>query len=417
MRRAAHHFLLLVVACLLALHVRADDAFVTNAPDYGKMTSSNLAPLPDMTAKIEADLQQRMDRAHSQRLDKDFDGASDTLSQILHTDAPTEFHRRALFEMALTAQDSGQLVKAQQIFSQYLHIYSEDPSAPEVLLRQGLLYRQMNVNTLALSKFYGVMSTALKLKLENIDYYKRLVVQAQTEIADTYYLDGRFDYAVDFYSRIVKADSPDLNKEQIEYKLVRSLGNLTNYNETVRRAQIFIDHYTNTSDVAEVRFVYALALKELGRNEESMRQVLALLQSQQGNIQKDPELWAYWQRRAGNVIANQLYKEGDYLDALEIYLSLAPLDHSLAWQAPVLYQSGLVYEQLAQWKKATETYTSIVSRTNELTDAVSTPMLRSLFEMAQWRKDYIGWMEQARASNNLYQVSFLGATAKAAGTK
>jgi tetratricopeptide (TPR) repeat protein len=403
MRRAAHHFLLLVVACLLALHVRADDAFVTNAPDYGKMTSSNLAPLPDMTAKIEADLQQRMDRA--------------TLSQILHTDAPTEFHRRALFEMALTAQDSGQLVKAQQIFSQYLHIYSEDPSAPEVLLRQGLLYRQMNVNTLALSKFYGVMSTALKLKLENIDYYKRLVVQAQTEIADTYYLDGRFDYAVDFYSRIVKADSPDLNKEQIEYKLVRSLGNLTNYNETVRRAQIFIDHYTNTSDVAEVRFVYALALKELGRNEESMRQVLALLQSQQGNIQKDPELWAYWQRRAGNVIANQLYKEGDYLDALEIYLSLAPLDHSLAWQAPVLYQSGLVYEQLAQWKKATETYTSIVSRTNELTDAVSTPMLRSLFEMAQWRKDYIGWMEQARASNNLYQVSFLGATAKAAGTK
>ena len=51
----------------------------------------------------------------------------------------------------------------------------------------------MGVNTLAISKFYSVMSTALKLKLDNIDYYKRLVLQAQTEIADTYYLEGKFD--------------------------------------------------------------------------------------------------------------------------------------------------------------------------------------------------------------------------------
>ena len=41
------------------------------------------------------------------------------------------------------------------------------------------------------------------------------------------------------------------------------------------------------------------ALKEMGRNEDSMRQVLALLQSEQDNVKKDPELWAYWQRRAG----------------------------------------------------------------------------------------------------------------------
>ncbi len=87
-----------------------------------------------------------------------------------------------------------------------------------------------------------------------------------------------------------------------------------------------------------------------------MQQVLLLLQSQEENVSKNPEVWVYWQRRAGNEIANQLYKEGDYLDALQIYQSLAELDSSAAWQAPVWYQIGLVYEQLQQWQKATDTY-------------------------------------------------------------
>jgi hypothetical protein len=72
---------------------------------------------------------------------------------------------------------------------------------------------------------------------------------------------------------------------------------------------------------------------------------------------------------------------------------------------------------LEQWQKATDTYSSILGRTNELTEAVATPMLRSLFEMAQWRKDYIAWMERARASNNLYQLSFRATQLSSNGTK
>jgi tetratricopeptide (TPR) repeat protein len=123
-----------------------------------------------------------------------------------------------------------------------------------------------------------------------------------------------------------------------------------------------------------------------------------LLQSQQEIAGKDPETWAYWQRRAGNEIANQLYKEGDYLDALEIYLSLAELDKSAAWQAPVWYQAGLVYEQLHQWQKATDTYTRILDRQKELNDAGTPPALASLLEMARWRRDYIAWMQKAKLS-------------------
>jgi len=82
--------------------------------------------------------------------------------------------------------------------------------------------------------------------------------------------------------------------------------------------------------------VLASALKKLGRNQESMKQVLLLLQSQQENVKKNPELWIYWQQKAGNDIANQLFKEGDYLSALSIYLGLADLNKSPAWQLPVL---------------------------------------------------------------------------------
>jgi len=376
------------------------------APDLGGVTSSNLLPVGNAApnpAVTDRYFQMQMDLAGRQRHEKNPAVAVQTLVSVLETNAPPEFKRKALFELALATQDNNEFIKAQQIFAQYLQRYPEDPSAPEVLLRQGLLYRQMGVNTLAVSKFYAVMSTALKLKLDNIDYYKNLVLQAQTEIADTYYIQGRFDESADFFTRLLKSDRPGLNKEQIEYKLIRSLANLTNHVETTSRAQKFLEQYPSVSDVPEVRFILASAYKAAGRNQEAMQQVLRLLQSQQDNAPKDPDVWVYWQRRAGNEIANQLYKEADYLDALQIYQSLAALDSTPSWQAPVLYQVGLVYEQLQQWQKASDTYGQILTRRAEMTGSNAPPSLSSLCEMAQWRRDYIAWMQKARDQNHQFE--------------
>jgi tetratricopeptide (TPR) repeat protein len=310
--------------------------------------------------------------------------------------------------LALVAQDDDKLVRAQQVFSQYLHLYGSDPSVPEVLLRQGMIYRQMGINNFAISKFYAVMSSALKLKLDNLEYYRKLVLQAQVEIADTYYLEGKYDEASDFFRRLLKAGNADLNQADIQFKLVRSLSNLTNNTDTVGQAQVFLDLYTNSVEIPEVRFLLASSLKKLGRNNDAMKQVLLLLQSQEENARKNPETWAYWQQRAGNEIANQLYKEGDYFNALQIYLSLADLDKSPSWQLPVWYQTAMVYEQLQQWQKATETYNRIMDRRKELTDATSTPSLLSLFDMAKWRKDYIDWMQKAKLSNQAFVVNTNG---------
>jgi len=388
----------------------AADSNVVVAPDAGTMTSSNLVQAGVAVtnqAQVEHYFQGQLDVASFQRHTKCPALAVQTLIAILETNAPPEFKRKALFELALATQDNNDFVKAQQVYAQYLQRYPDDPSAPEVLLRQGLLFRQMGVNTLAISKFYSVMSTALKLRLDNIEYYKNLVLQAQTEIADTYYTLGQFNESADFYARLLKTDSPALNKQQIEYKLIRSLSYLTNYNETITRSQSYLEHFPDCPDVPEVRFVLASADKTVGHNAEALKQVLLLLQSQQENARSNPELWVYWQRRAGNEIANQLYKEGDYMDALQIYQNLAALDTAPSWQAPALYQVGLVYEQLQQWQKATDTYGQILNRRSELTGSNAPPSLSSLCEMAQWRKDYIAWLQKARATDLNLQHSYL----------
>ena len=344
---------------------------------------------------FEAGVAIKLQLARRERLDKSLAPAAQILEGILKMDAPPDLQRQALFELAEVMQDEDQPASAQQIWSQYLQHYSQDPSVPDVLLRQGLLYRKMGLDEFAISKFYAVMSSALKLKLDNLAYYKKLVLQAQTEIADTYYLDAKFSESAELFNRILKSGEAEASRETLEWKRIRSLSYLTNHLETIAKAQSYLGRFTNSPNVPEVRFLLAHALTDVERNADALQQVLLLLQSQQENVAKDPETWAYWQRRAGNEIANQLYKEGDYVDALQIYLNLAQLDQTPVWQMPVLYQTGMVYEQLQQWQKADDIYALILARKREL-NSNTNPTLALLLEMAQWRKDYIAWMQKAK---------------------
>ncbi|HEY2952443.1 MAG TPA: tetratricopeptide repeat protein, partial [Verrucomicrobiae bacterium] len=288
------------------------------------------------------------DLARRHHAQKSYTEATRNFTALLESVAPDELKRQALIELAVMAQEQNQLAKAQQILAQYLKQYPQDPGAPEVMLRQGLLYRQMGATTLALSKFYAVMTSALTLKEGSLDYYQRLVLHAQTEIAETYYLQGKNADAVEYLSRLLKLDSPELNKTQIHYKLVRSLAALDNHTEAIAQAKDFLVRYPASTAEPEVRFLLANALKCSGQNRDALQQVLLLLQSQQSSAGETPDQWAYWQQRAGNEIANQMYNEGDYMNALEIYSVLASLNQKPGWQLPVWYQTGLVYEKLHQ---------------------------------------------------------------------
>jgi tetratricopeptide (TPR) repeat protein len=297
--------------------------------------------------------------------------------------------------MAMAAKEQDELTRAQQIYAQFLSRWPNDVLVPEVLLRQGQTFRQMGLNNLALAKFYGVMTSALVLKNDTLDYYQRLVLQAQIEIAESYFQLGKYNESAEFFSRLLKQDNPALDRPLARFRLVHSLSALGRNEETVAQGQDFLIHFPGRPEQAEVRFYVALALKQLGRNNEALRQVLTLLQEEKTLAKEHPELWAYWQQRAGNEIGNQLYREGDYTRALDIYLTLAQLDPQPAWQLPVVYQIGLTYEKLDQPEKAIHSYQDILQRESQVGSNAS-PGLKAVLEMAHWRIGFIQWQTKAQ---------------------
>ena len=257
-------------------------------------------------ASKQADLDAMLEWARRMKRKKNFEAAEKSFVMVLEANAPEIMHRTAMLEMGLMAQENQHHARAQQVFTQYLDRYPDDPSAAEVYLRQGLLYRQMGAPQMALSKFYAVMTTALRLKLDRLDYYQRLVLQAQTEIADTYYLQGKFGEAAEYLGRLLKLENPQLNQTQIIYKMIRSLSCMNKHTEVIAQAEFFLTKYPDTAEVAEVRFLLADSLKKIGRAREATQQVLVLLESQQTTSTNKPGNWIYWQQRTGNEIANQL---------------------------------------------------------------------------------------------------------------
>jgi tetratricopeptide (TPR) repeat protein len=365
--------------------------------------TSNLLSQPTDHAALIARWQGYYDLAKQQRRSGDPKAEASLQRIIHHPEAPREFRRLALLELAHMASEKREFTKAQNLFADYTKEYSDHPSAPEIFLRQGLLYREMGAHELAIGKFYAVMSSALKLRLSEVEYYKRLVLQAQTEIADTYYLQGRHTDAAEFYGRLLKLNDTDLNRAVISYKLIRSLSGAGKLNETVGQAVQYLAAFTN-AEVAEVRFLLADAYRKLGRKKEALEQVNALLTTQQELAREFPEQWIYWQQRTGNEIANQLYKEGDYLSALQVYRSLASLDNSPAWQMPIWYQMGLVYEKLKQPQRAVDIYTKLFAREAEATTN-ATPALSAIVEMARWRADHLRWVTNAETATRQFSSS------------
>lgn len=326
------------------------------------------------------------------------DKAEPILIGLLAEKVPDSIKQSALFELGAAVRMQNDLPRAASICAQFLDRWPDNPQVPEVLLRQGQIYRQMGLDSLALTKFYAVMTAALSLKSDRLDYYSALVLEAQTEIAETHYLMGQFNDAADFYSRLIKQNDPALNRPQAQFRLIRSLMAVGTNDEAAVQAQDFLSRYPEAPEQPEVRFYLAQALKKTGHNGEALQQVLVLLQEEKVKTEDHPEMWAYWQQRAGNEVANQLYREGDYVRALDIYINLAQLDSAPAWQLPVKYQIGLTYERLQQPQKAVEAYNDILKIEPEL-GTNATPGQKAVFEMARWRTGFLGWQGRADDSN------------------
>jgi tetratricopeptide (TPR) repeat protein len=379
-----------------------------NESDYSKaeeilqQQDSQANIISDLSRKSVNDLQTRLEAARKLREDKEFDRSESTLIQLLEAKGPDEIKRPALLELGLVMQEEKEYQKAQQVFSEYVRRYPKDPSVPDVFLKQAYLYREMGVTTLALSKFYAVISSCLNLQLGEMEYYQKLVLRAQAEIAETYYLQGKNEEAIDYFNRLLKLENNSLNRATVIFKLIRCYVGLKNYNQAIGNARQYLEKFPDAPDAPEAQFLLADSLKKQGQNGESLKVILALLESQHSKSKSDPQQWLYWQQRAGNNIANQLYREGDFVSALQIYQKLSEINSSPEWQMPVWYQIGLVYENLKQAQKASEMYEKVVAREKEVKEPSSS--LKAVVDMAAWRKKYIAWEANAKLMNEQLQA-------------
>lgn len=352
-----------------------------------------------------ASFKSRLAAARNLITTRQFNLAGPTLVALLAENVPDEIRQTAMLNLGALAQAENDLPRAQAIFTQFLDRWPGDSRAPEILLRQGAIFRQMGLNNLALAKFYSVMTAALSLKNDQFANYQRLVLQAQVEIAETQYLAGRFTEAADFYTRLLKHIDNSVDRPKIQFRLIRSLIAIGRNEEAAGQAQDFLTRYPDGREAPETRYYLAQSLKAAGQSGEALRQVSIFLREQKSQTQDRPEVWAYWQQRVGNEIGNQLYKEGDYVKALEVYLNLSQLDAAPSWRLPVDYQVGLTYERLLQPQKAMDTYNQILARESTL-GTNTTPGLKAVFDMARWRVGFIQW--QGKAQTEIHSLG--GAT-------
>jgi tetratricopeptide (TPR) repeat protein len=353
-------------------------------------------PADQDPARLREAHEARMALAERQQAAGEWEEARGTLVGLLRGEVAEDLQRRVLIRLADVAVAQGRFSQAQHMLAQYTVRYPEDPGTLEVYLRQGLLHREMGATTLALSKFYAVMTAALRLRLEQLEPYQRLVLRAQTEIAETHFLTGRWDEAVEFFQRLLKLDTPMLNRARVHGRLVKTLALMGNAERTSAQATQFLREHPEDGDGLEIRFLLAQALKTLGRNEEALKQVLELLESTQAGASTDAQTWVYWRKRAGNEIGNQLYQEGDYLSTLAIYQRMAALDSAPEWVLPVWYQMGLVWERLGQPEKASALYSQVVERGSATLEEAMSPGLQTIMEMSQWRLQRLAWVERTQ---------------------
>ena len=329
---------------------------------------------------------------------RQFNLAEPALVKLLAEAVPDKIQRQALFELGSVVQEEKDLPRAQSIYAQFLNRWSDDFRVPEILLRQGQIFRQMGLNDLALAKFYSVMTAALSLKQNQLGYYQQLVLQAQIEIAETNFQAGKYADAAEYYSRLLKNTDSGLDHSEVQFLLIRALVAAKRYDRAVGEARDFLKDFPDARREPEARYFLAEALKAQGHNGDALQQVLLFLKQEKAKAEEDPKAWSYWQQRVGNEIGNQLYQEGDYVRALQVYKSLARLDASAAWQLPVEYQIGLTYERLLQPQKARSIYEKIIAHQAAL-GTNTTPALETVLDMSRWRVGFINWQYQAAAEN------------------
>ena len=324
--------------------------------------------------------------------------AEKLFAQLMRLGAPTSRKRDAMLRMGKQLDEKQkQYAKAIVVYEQFLQNFPNDPESPEILLRLGRLYRNIGANASALNKFYSVLYSSLQLK--NGDEYTDASLRAKMEIAHTHFAAGEYQKAGDLYSKVKLLKMSPEESSELAFRLAYIAYLAGDHSKSVTEVQLFLDTFPASPLAPEAQYLFIQSLKKLNRNTEATKETLELLQAGQKYGQKKPAVWAYWQRKTGNEIANELYGSGDYYGAAQIYQKLAELNDAPDWRGPAIYQFGLCCERLRHFDRAREAYRYIIdkipatAKTSTGTGIVG-ENLSTVREMAEWRFEHLNWLEK-----------------------
>lgn len=342
--------------------------------DDGRLASEEIGGLLNLGARL-------TDR-------DDFAAAEIAFRHVLKaTDVPADDTKTALLGLARMHRHKGEFTKAAAIYERYLQDYPGDRRTPDALLELGRTLRDLGVYRMAISRFYSVMNSTLKLPAEGFDHYQVLAKTAQFEIAETHFLAGEFAEAAKFYSRLRLLDLAPVDRARAHFKSAHALRLQGDLEGAVRTLRAYIDQWPDDENIPEARYMLAVTLRELKRPQEAFVATLDLLRSEKARVSADPKRWAYWQRRTGNQLANDFFESGDTLNAHAIYTGLLELADEPTWRLPVMYQLALCYERLGIVDRARSQYQTIISESG----ATPPVELAELVRMAAWRLEHIDW--------------------------
>ena len=294
-------------------------------------------------------------------------------------------------------QDWGQAIP---LYEAYI---LENPNSPELsmtLLELGRTYAQSGANEAALSRFYSVLDMAVNQEGASLTQGREVAYSAQYEIAQTQMALGRYAQAARLFRGMRKLPLIDVDRANIYLSCGRALKLAGDKPGAAEEYQTLLQSFSDSPVAPEARFELAVVYAELGRRDDALREVLSLFERQKSSGSSD-ETWRYWQRRAGNQLANMFYSAGNLAEAAELYGKLLQLSGDARWRWPLLYQVGLVAEQMKDFAKAKVTYTELAAAKAEGLSAE----VAELPKLAQWRLEHLKWAERMDAELNSLKPS------------
>lgn len=314
---------------------------------------------------------------------------------LLSIDAPAATKEPALIQMADLYEKQHALAKAISVLESVCEMAPSDPRMPEFLLRLGDLYRESGAYQKAIARYYSVINSSLKGSDPLFEQSKSWTERAQFQIAETYFDQGDYTQANKFFTLLGKLDLKRDDKARALFRSCYCLYLLDDKPAAESSARRFLQEYGDTTFAPECRYLLSRTLQLLNRPEQAMDEVLGLLRAEKSIAEQDPKLWAYWQEKAGNQIANDFYLRGDFGRAISVYQTLAKLSTSPDWLWPVIYQMGLCFERLELPERAGEAYSFITQEAKE-SKFGSLGALEQIVEMAGWRKTQLDWKGQTK---------------------